>query len=326
MTTRILVTGSEGFLGKHLRHALRARGCIVLGIDRPGTGAEHEIDLSDPSLSAAQLAEQIGPVEGIIYLAANILRTSSVDDAARRNLQTIAAAAVDLMDAWNARHGLTHFVYCSTFKTYGPALQLPIDPERPPQRPDPFSYGSAKLLAERLLAVSAARTGARYAIVRSSCITGPGQHLHNAIPVFLRDCWQGQRPIVFGTGTALRDDVLAPDLADCLAEACLRKAEGPFHGSGECARTIYEVARLCCQAVAALGGPQGLEPVIDGSRPAKWWLDQSFDITRTRTLLDYEPTPLLQGLQWEAAWIREGAQAQRALDYCPPPRVRKELP
>jgi UDP-glucose 4-epimerase len=318
MTRRIVVTGSQGFVGKHLRRALVARGCEVIGIDRPGSGAEIEQDLSEPQFDAALLAERCGSVDGVIYMAATISRGSSVDGAARANLRAIASAAADSFDAFHERSPGAHYVYCSTYKMYGPPERLPIDPERPPQRPDPHSYGCAKALAERLLAIAAARTGASYAIVRPTCIYGPGQHLHNAIPLFLRSLWNGQAPVVFGTGKNVRDDVLAPDLAYCLAEACLRRAQGAFHAAGERARTILEVAQSCCSVVERLGGPSGMAPVLDPSKPPKFWIDQVFDLERSRQLLDYTPTPLADGLAAEARWIRAGADPSAAVDFFPP--------
>lgn len=318
---RILVTGAQGFVGKHLRRALVARDCEVIGVDMPGSGAEVEQDLADPSYDPAALARAVGALDGIIYMAARITRGSSVDESARKNLRTISEAPVRTFEAFSTGSGSAHFVYCSTYKGYGPPESLPIDPLRPPQRPDPHSYGSAKALAERLLEISSRRTKAPYAIVRPTCIYGPGQHLHNAIPLFLKACLEGRNPIVFGTGNDLRDDVFAPDLAYCLSEACLRRATGPFHAGGESGRTILEVAKLCCQAVAELGGQKNLEPVIDPSKPPKWWLDQSFDLSRTRQVLGYTPTPLIDGLKREARWIAAGASAAAAVEFGPEPRV-----
>jgi hypothetical protein len=73
--------------------------------------------------------------------------------------------------------------------------------------------------------------------------------------------------------------------------------------------------------VAALGGPSGLRPVVDADRPAKWWLDQTFDGQRSRELLGYEPTPLDAGIAAEARWIRDGADPHRAVDFCDAPRT-----
>jgi dTDP-6-deoxy-L-talose 4-dehydrogenase (NAD+) len=318
---RVLVTGSQGFVGKHLRAALVARRCQVIGVDRPGTGAEIEVDLSAADLDTDALAAAAGPVDALIYMAATITRGSSVDAFARGNLRASAEAHVRLWESLAARGPTPHHVYCSTYKTYGPAASLPIDPELPPQRPDPHSYGSAKSLAERLLALSAARLGAAYAVVRPTCIHGPGQHLHNAIPLFLKEGLAGKNPVVHGDGKSLRDDVLASDLSFCLAEAALRRATGAFHAAGERARTILETAQVCCEVASELTGGAPLSAEIDPARPAKWWLDQSFDLTRTRELLGYEPTPLREGITWEARWLQAGADPADTVRFCPAPRV-----
>lgn len=317
MPERILVTGSQGFVGKHVRAALAARGSLTVGVDLPGSGAEHELDLGSPSFDASSLAQRVGAVDGIIYMAARITRGSSVDREARANLRAISDAPVRVWEAFHAAHGPTHLVYCSTYKGYGPPERLPIDPARPPQRPDPHSYGSAKALAERLLAIAASRIGGRYAVVRPTCIYGPGQHLHNAIPIFLRSCLAGEAPVVFGTGLDRRDDVLASDLAYCLIEASRRRAEGAFHAAGETGRSILEVAETCCRAVEQLDGARGLSPRLDGSRPPKWWIDQSFDLTRTREVLGYVPTPLIEGLKQEARWLVDGAVPERSVAFSP---------
>jgi nucleoside-diphosphate-sugar epimerase len=315
MSLPIVVTGSEGFVGKHLRRVLTGRGIPVLGVDRPGTGAEVEQDLSDPSLDADALAARCGAVRGVIYMAATITRGSSVDAAARGNLRAISEASVELLEAFRHSAPEAHFVYCSTYKGYGPPEAQPIDPERPPQRPDPHSYGSAKALGERLLKIASARSGAKFAVVRPTCIYGPGQHLHNAIPIFLRSAWAGEAPTVFGTGRDVRDDVYAPDLSRALTEACLRRAVGAYHATGERPYTIWEVAELCCRAVAEVGGPTGLTPRLDTSKPPKWWLDQTFDNRRSRERLGYQPTPLLEGLKAEALWIESGADPKRAGEF-----------
>lgn len=317
MAARVLVTGSQGFVGRHVRAGLAARGIQTVGVDVPGSGAELGVDLGSPSFDARALARDAGPVDGIIYMAARITRGSSVDSGARSNLRTISDAPVRTWEAFEAAHGRTQLVYCSTYKGYGPPETQPIDPARPPQRPDPHSYGSAKALAERLLTIASHRLAAPFAIVRPTCIYGPGQHLHNAIPVFLRSCLGGEAPTVFGTGHDRRDDVLASDLAYCLIEACLRRAEGAFHAGGERGRSILEVAEQCCLAVKQLGLTANLTPRVDPTRPPKWWLDQSFDISRTRELLGYRPTPLLEGLEQEARWIRDGAHAERSITFSP---------
>jgi UDP-glucose 4-epimerase len=292
-------------VGGHLRRALAGRGCEVIGVDVPGRDAEIALDLG--AFDAEAMARQVGPVAGIIHLAARITRGSSVDPAARANLRAIAEAPVRLGEAFRAAHGPTHVVLCSTLKVYGHQPN-PIAPTASPLRPEPHSYGSAKALAERLLAIAARRAGFSSAVVRLTFVYGPGQASHNAIPTFLRSCWRGEPPVVFGDGHELRDDVLVTDVADGLAEVCLRRAEGIFNAGGERARALREVATLCCQAVAAAGGPTDIAPRFDRGKPGKPWIDQSFDSSTLHALLGRPPTPMQVGLTAQAKAMRpEGA-------------------
>lgn len=304
---RVIVTGSQGFVGRHVRAALVQRGAECVGVDRPGTGAEIEVDLADPGFDPAAVWTTAGSAVAVIYMAANITRTSSVDAAARSNLRLIAEAQVRLIEAGAERGLCSHIVDCSTFKIFGPQQQERIVAKTHPRRPDPFSYGSAKALGERLLAIASSRSGFTYSMVHPTCIYGPGQHLHNAIPLFLKSALAGEHPVVFGDGRSIRDDVYAPDLADVLIEAALQKKVGSFHAHGEKPRTILEVAELCCKAVAKLGGREDLEPRLEPGKPPKWWLDQTFDHAATREAFGFEPTPQLDALVCEAEWIRAGA-------------------
>jgi len=302
---RLLVTGSQGFVGRHVRALCKKRGVEHIGVDRPGTGAEIEVDLASPAFDPVAVWDKAGKVTSVVYMAANITRTSSVDAKARSNLRLIAEAPPRLIEEGHLRGLCSHIVDCSTYKLYGPQKQPQIVAATHPRRPDPYSYGSAKALGERLLAVAAARSGFGYAVVHPTCIYGPGQHLHNAIPLFLKAALAGEAPVVFGDGKSLRDDVFAPDLAFLLVEAGLRNATGSFNATGEKARTILEVAKLCCAAV----GRSDLEPRLEEGKPPKWWIDQTFDQTASRETFGYAPTPQIDALATEAEWIRAGAPA-----------------
>jgi nucleoside-diphosphate-sugar epimerase len=308
----LLVTGSQGFVGRHVRSAIARRGGCTLGVDRPGTGAEIEVDLSDAVLDPGWVWDQVGrarSIRSVIFLAANISRSSSVDAAARANLRLIAEAPVRLIEEGARRGVCAHLVNCSTFKLFGPQRQPLIDAASHPRRPDPFSYGSAKALSEYLLRIAASRARFAYAMVHPTCIYGPGQHLHNAIPVFLAAALRGESPVVYGDGSSLRDDVYVVDLADILVEAALRHSVGSFHATGERSHTLRQLAEACCQAAATLVGGTPPEVHHDPSQPSKWWLDQSFDSAPTRRTFGYQPTPLIHGLRAEAAWLRAGRPA-----------------
>ncbi|MGO9837310.1 MAG: NAD-dependent epimerase/dehydratase family protein [Polyangiaceae bacterium] len=304
---RVLVTGSQGFVGKHVRAALARRGAVCVGVDRPGSGAEVEVDLAAQDFEPDGVWEHArGPVRSVISMAANITRTSSVDAMARSNLRLIAEAPVRLIEQGARSGACLHLVDCSTFKVFGPQREDSIVAATHPRRPDPFSYGSAKALGERLLAIAAPRAGFTYAVVHPTCVYGPGQHRGNAIPVFLESALRGEAPTVFGDGGSVRDDVYVGDLADLLVEVALRQSAGSYNAAGERSRTILEVAEACCVA-AAEGASPSVRPRCLPEHAPKWWLDQVFDVEAARRVFGYEPTPLSEGLARETAWLRAGA-------------------
>jgi nucleoside-diphosphate-sugar epimerase len=314
MPARVLITGSQGFVGRCLRRLAEQRGIEVVGVGLPGSAADLHVDLSEPNFDAEALARSVGPVDVIFHLAARIRRGSSVDADARRNLRLVAEAPVRLMEAWSALFGTTHLVLCSSIKVYGQGVESPAAPEASPLYPDPFSYGSAKACAERFLEVSRMRGGGSYSVVRPAYIYGPGQHASNAIPAFLAAALAGRAPLVHGDGGQLRDDVFVGDVAYCLLEAGVRRMPGIVNAGGECARTLYQVAELCCRAAERAGGSKGATPGLSGQPPARW-VQQSYDISRTRELLDYRPTSLLDGLTRQARWMASGSDPAKVFDF-----------
>ena len=68
----VLVTGAQGGLGVALTAALGDRGDKVVGVDRHGTGADLEADLTDPEQAAAAVltaADRLGGVDAVVGAA-----------------------------------------------------------------------------------------------------------------------------------------------------------------------------------------------------------------------------------------------------------------
>ena len=66
---RIVVTGSQGGLGRALGERLLAAGHSVAGIDRPGTSADVEADLTDAAQvrsAVATCAGRLGGIDGLV--------------------------------------------------------------------------------------------------------------------------------------------------------------------------------------------------------------------------------------------------------------------
>jgi uronate dehydrogenase len=152
---RVLLTGSEGSIGRVVGPGLRDLGHEVVGLDL-ADGADHVADCTDPAAVARVVAE-VAP-DGVVHLA-GIPTESSLPDALTSHVVS-TGALLEAMVASDVRR----IVYASSNHAVGRTAHLdPHDREvalgvdvRP--RPDTF-YGVAKVGAEALLSLYADRYG-----------------------------------------------------------------------------------------------------------------------------------------------------------------------
>jgi nucleoside-diphosphate-sugar epimerase len=123
----ILVTGGNGFVGRHLVSALRARGdsVRVLALPDENTGwlAQHGIPVHRGDVRRPDtLVTPMAGVDGVVHLAAMMDVWRPIDDyravnvAGTRHVSRAALAA-----------GVRRFVHMSSSSVYGMALGRPAD-------------------------------------------------------------------------------------------------------------------------------------------------------------------------------------------------------
>ena len=175
----VVVTGANGFVGRHLCRFLLGRGCRVIGVVRSGkavslpSGVEAiEIDEYDAcTLKNAlnNLVDKAG-IDAVVHLAARVHQMSqevnAEDDYDRSNHQlttSLAKIAVEL--------GIKRFVFLSTIKVNGEESSRPYTAADIPQPVDP--YGCSKLKAEQAL-LSAEFEDLEVVIIRPPLVYGEG--------------------------------------------------------------------------------------------------------------------------------------------------------
>lgn len=108
MTERILITGSEGFIGSHLTHELQAQGHDVYGHDW------NDGDLREPGVFLRQL-EKYDP-STVVHLAAQVGRLFGEDDLCHTVTEN---AMMTTLIANACGHQGRRLVYASTSEIYG---------------------------------------------------------------------------------------------------------------------------------------------------------------------------------------------------------------
>lgn len=137
---RVLITGSSGFIARHLALELLDRGTEVFGVDRspaPDGSALFQVDLLDPA-ATRQLIEEMRP--DYIFHLAGVIHANSLEELYRGNVEP----TLNLLEALKASRAAARVVIPGSAAEYGKvALScLPLDEER---LPDPVSpYGVVK--------------------------------------------------------------------------------------------------------------------------------------------------------------------------------------
>lgn len=227
MQRYVLVTGANGFLGRHVARCFSRRGDTVLGI---GHGEWSREEWERWGLSGWQradvnletLVQYTGIVSTIVHCAGGGSVASSIEDPLADFERTVATTA-HVLEYVRKVEPSCRVVYPSSASVYGVVEELPI---REDCHAAPISqYGVHKLMAEQMVASYARQFGTLTAIVRLFSVYGCGlrkQLLWDACRKFAN-----HDNVFMGTGGEVRDWLHVEDAAELLFAA----AE---HASIEC--------------------------------------------------------------------------------------------
>src|SRR3989338_8077959 len=166
---KCLVTGSNGFIGRHLVDRLHKEEAIVYSLNRTSsrvkTYQQYIVDIRD-SLAIHKVIQEIKP-EYIFHFAGSTLRESP------EQTHLIDINAFGTKNVLNALSSIKYnlLIYPSTSSVYNNNYSIfSEDTEREPKT----IYGTSKLLAEESC-LEHIKFGKTIIIVRPSSIYGPGQ-------------------------------------------------------------------------------------------------------------------------------------------------------
>ena len=210
-STRAVVTGGGGFVGKALCGALRARGVAVTSFSRRAypelreMGAEAvQLDLANPP---PHLADLLRGAEVIFHTAARVDMWGPYQDFVRNNIEATRSLLRAAVEA-----GVPYFVFTSSPSVVAHHGDLKgVDESIPyPDRYDAF-YPQTKAAAEREVLAANGNGSLKTVALRPHLIWGPGDtHL---VPTILEKARAG-RLVQVGDGTNLVDVCF---IEDCVA-------------------------------------------------------------------------------------------------------------
>lgn len=215
----VLVTGANGFIGRHVSRLAASRGDRVMGIGHGdwteeawrswGLAAWHELDVT-----LASLVGHIGVPDLVVHCAGSSSVGFSFENPAQDFDRTVRTT-VDVLEYLRTSAPETALVYPSSAAVYGRASELPIGEDSPLAPISP--YGFHKVMAEDVCRSYATTFGTRVAIVR--LFSAYGRELRKQL------LWDACRKALSedhhfaGTGRETRDWVHATDVARLLLVA-----------------------------------------------------------------------------------------------------------
>jgi len=264
-SSRVLVTGGAGFIGRRVVRALQAEGHEVTVADLrafPDDDVQSVVgDLCQPGT----IGQAVRPgTDVIIHLAALTSVLKSVEDPVSTHRLNVDATARLLEAARENEVGT--FLLASTNAVAGNVGGAVMN-ESVPLRPL-VPYGATKAAAEMILSAYTNAYGIRGVALRFSNVYGPGMEAKDSfIPRLMRAARDGEGVQVRGDGSMIRDVVHVDDVVQGLFIAWNAGHTGPLIlGSGE----SVTVNQMVETARRVTGRPIPAEhvPVPSGEMPA----------------------------------------------------------
>ncbi|MEM2210710.1 MAG: GDP-mannose 4,6-dehydratase [Nitrososphaerales archaeon] len=193
---KVLVTGANGFIGKHLVRYLRERGFNVIDLDLKSSTIIG--DISDWNFVSS--LEHLN-FDAIVHLAAMVEIKDSLDDT-HRCYQVNSFGTLNLLEL-AFKKKVDRFVYSSSANVYGLPLELPVKETTPFNPRTPYDY--SKVVSEYLIQSYYTNRGLPIVILRSWKLFGEYESENKVIPRFIKSCLLNQPIPLYNGGRDTTD-------------------------------------------------------------------------------------------------------------------------
>jgi UDP-glucose 4-epimerase len=280
---RVLVTGSEGFIGAHAVRSLTDAGLEVRGLDRLSPERRDRVDIRNRR--AVERAMAAFRPDAVLHLGA-LATVPGCEADPDECLSTNVLGTVHV--ARCAAASRARLVFASSAAVYGDGAPLPT-PVTAGTHPDNL-YGVSKIAGERVSRMYSPDA----TVLRFFNVYGEGCHRSYVIPDLIRKL-RG-RPIslrMYGTGREARDFVYIGDVVRAIELSVLGGFQGTYNvGSGK--RTSLKA--LAGQLTRIMGQPR-IPVRFTGARPGDFRANHA-DISGRNHVPGWTPrTELADGLR-----------------------------
>lgn len=261
MSTRILVTGATGFVGRHVVARLRTEGLTPVSLSRSSStldgGAVESADVTDPE-QLARVFERARPAT-VVHLAAAI-PDGSAEMSDRRCFEECVAASLNVVEA--CRAGGIPLVHASSTAVYG--AMSGARPAREDELPVPESlYGAAKLAGDVLTLELERTENLPACALRISAPYGPGNLRRSVIYRFIESALTSNDLTLHGSGERAQDFTYVGDVVDAIWCALSSEARGVFNVATGVPVSMRALGEVVLDAIPGTGSRLVLSGIDD---------------------------------------------------------------
>lgn len=309
----VVISGSSGQIGTNLGVALCAKGNRVTGVDRrPNTWLNVFptllIDLRMHHEFVFEALRSLGPIDGIVHLAANA-KVHELVQYPERAMDNIAMA-FNVFDA--ARRLGVPVVFGSSREVYGDIQHHLTHEQLADFAVAESPYSASKIAGEALLYSYGRCYGMRHLVFRFSNVYGRYdndlERMERVIPLFIRRILDGEPITLYGSQKML-DFTYVDDCVRGIVAGIEALLDGRVNGevvnlaAGK-GQTLLDLVRFIEQATGCRASMRA-RPVRHGEITR-----YVADLSKARALLNYQPkTYLEEGIRRSLDWWRETGAA-----------------
>lgn len=311
---KVVITGSEGFIGSHLTERLVSLGANVTALVQYNSfnnwgwldGFDKNV-LDSINVVTGDIREYdnmkrlIKGQEVVFHLAALIaIPYSYLSPMAY--VRTNIEGTTNVLEACK-EYDVEKIVHTSTSETYGTALYVPIDEKHPMQGQSPYS--ASKIGADKMAESFYRSFETPVATIRPFNTYGPRQSARAVIPTIISQILSGKKEIKLGSLTPTRDFNYVKDTAEAfikIAESDKTVGEVINAGSNNeisIGDLVQRIVHLMDSDVKIICDEERIRP--KDSEVNRLWADN----TKIKQLTDWSPKYSLdEGLKETIEWIK----------------------
>jgi len=220
---KVLVTGSEGFIGSHLTERLVELGADVTAlvqynsfnnwawIDTLDRNIKKSIHVVTGDIREYDGMKRITKGQDVVFHLAALIAIPYSYLSPMAYIRTNVEGTANVLEACR-EYDVQKIVHTSTSETYGTALYVPIDEKHPLQGQSPYS--ASKIGADKIAESYYRSFNTPIATIRPFNTYGPRQSARAVIPTIISQILSGKTEIKLGSLTPTRDFNYVKDTAE----------------------------------------------------------------------------------------------------------------